>query len=260
MRLRSAAGENERLQALWSQEVKGQLAIAEKLAELMEREPVLLAAIERAEAAQRYSEQSLQIAQSHIADLQAEIEIYRKGHRHERFDRQGGIPNCCRYRHTQRTESALGGPQRTRQRATSWLPGTSLKRPSTCLPICNSVEPDSIRDGAGRRADQGRQAILLVFIGVILWLVTDWLIPTIAGQSDERGHGIRTAGHRILFAADRPRRGRGLREPTAARRPFDHDDPENIALALGEQCEGQTIWVDACAALRSEMSMNSAAL
>ena len=33
--------------------------------------------------------------------------------------------------------------------------------------------------------------------------------------------------------------------------PFDHDDPENIALALGEQCEGQTIWVDACAALRS---------
>ncbi len=71
--------ENERLQALWSQEVKGQLAIAEKLAELMEREPALLAAIERAEAAQRYSEQSLQIAQSHIADLQAEIEIYRKG-------------------------------------------------------------------------------------------------------------------------------------------------------------------------------------
>lgn len=71
--------ENERLQALWSQEVKGQLAIAEKLAELMEREPALLAAIERAEAAQRYSEQSLRIAQSHIADLQAEIEIYRKG-------------------------------------------------------------------------------------------------------------------------------------------------------------------------------------
>lgn len=71
--------ENERLQALWSQEVKGQLAIAEKLAELMEREPALLAAIERAEAAQRYSEQSLQIAQSHIADLQAEIEFYRKG-------------------------------------------------------------------------------------------------------------------------------------------------------------------------------------
>lgn len=71
--------ENERLQALWSQEVKGQLAIAEKLAELMEREPALLAAIERAEAAQRYSEQSLRIAQSHIDDLQAEIEIYRKG-------------------------------------------------------------------------------------------------------------------------------------------------------------------------------------
>jgi len=71
--------ENERLQALWSQEVKGQLAIAEKLAELMEREPALLAAIERAEAAQRYSEQSLQIAQSHIDDLQTEIEIYRKG-------------------------------------------------------------------------------------------------------------------------------------------------------------------------------------
>lgn len=71
--------ENEVLRRNLNEAIKGQTAIALRLAELMEREPALLAAIERAEAAQRYSEQSLQIAQSHIADLQAEIEIYRKG-------------------------------------------------------------------------------------------------------------------------------------------------------------------------------------
>ena len=61
--------ENERLQALWSQEVKGQLAIAEKLAELMEREPALLAAIERAEDNQRYAEKMLEITNRTVDEL-----------------------------------------------------------------------------------------------------------------------------------------------------------------------------------------------
>jgi hypothetical protein len=59
-----------------SNSLHGQLATAIKLAELLEREPALVAAIERAEAAHRYTIQALDVAQIQIDYLQDII----KGH------------------------------------------------------------------------------------------------------------------------------------------------------------------------------------
>lgn len=71
--------ENEELRRNLNEAIKGQTAIALRLAEYMEREPALVAAVERAESATRYAEGSLRIAEAHIADLKAEVEICRKG-------------------------------------------------------------------------------------------------------------------------------------------------------------------------------------
>lgn len=59
-----------------SESIQGQHATALRLAELMEREPALVAAIERAERAHRYRLETLRMAQSHIDYLQGVIKAH----------------------------------------------------------------------------------------------------------------------------------------------------------------------------------------
>jgi chromosome condensin MukBEF complex kleisin-like MukF subunit len=71
--------ENTELRSRLSEEIKGQLATALRLADLMEREPALVAAVERAEAAYRDEQRSMRIAMARIEALEAEVDIYQKG-------------------------------------------------------------------------------------------------------------------------------------------------------------------------------------
>lgn len=71
--------ENEVLRRNLNEAIKGQTAIALRLAELMERKPALVAAVERAEAAYREEQKLLRIAKAYIEDLKAEVDTYRKG-------------------------------------------------------------------------------------------------------------------------------------------------------------------------------------
>ncbi len=59
-----------------SESIQGQHATALRLAELMEREPALVAAIERAESAHRYTLETLRMAQRHINYLQGVIKAH----------------------------------------------------------------------------------------------------------------------------------------------------------------------------------------
>lgn len=71
--------ENEVLRHNLNEAINGQTAIALRLAELIEREPALVAAVERAEAAYRDEQKSLRIARAYIEDLKAEVDTCRKG-------------------------------------------------------------------------------------------------------------------------------------------------------------------------------------
>lgn len=59
-----------------SESIQGQHATALRMAELMGREPALVAAIERAKSAHRYTLEKLRMAQSHIDYLQGVIKAH----------------------------------------------------------------------------------------------------------------------------------------------------------------------------------------
>ena len=61
--------ENVELRRLRDEAIAGQLAIAERFAELHEREPALLSAIKRAEDNQRYAEKMLEITNRTVEEL-----------------------------------------------------------------------------------------------------------------------------------------------------------------------------------------------